>query len=157
LSLRIDADVIDWFKAQLLCAGEGVVAGSAFNSDAKSKTLPTAVYSGACASCHGFDAKGFTPYIPALTSNPVVLDDNPTSLINLVLNGSIPLIVEGTPDAYCMPQFRQQSSDQDIADVITLFRNGWGNQAPAVTAAQVAKLRKMTHPTSDQAIILKMR
>jgi mono/diheme cytochrome c family protein len=56
-----------------------------------------------------------------------------------------------------MPQFRQQLSDQDIADVITFIRNGWGNQAPAVTAPQVAKLRKTTDPTSDQVIILKMR
>jgi mono/diheme cytochrome c family protein len=116
-----------------------------------------AVFTGACVSCHGFDAKGFTPYMPGLAGNPVVLDDNPSSLINLVLNGSIPLIVKGTPDAYRMPQFRQQSSDQDIADVITFIRNGWGNQAPAVTAAQVAKLRKTTDPTSDQVIILKMR
>lgn len=114
------------------------------------------VYIGACGSCHGFDAKGFPPYMPALASNPVVLDDNPYSLINLVLNGSVPLLASGMPDAYRMPQFRQQLSDQDIADVITFIRNGWGNQAPAVTAAQVAKLRKTTDPTSDQVIILKM-
>ena len=116
-----------------------------------------AVYTGACASCHGFDAKGFTPYMPALAGNPVVLDDNPSSLINLVLNGSIPLVVKGMPDAYRMPQFRQQLSDQDAADVITFTRNRWGNQAPAVTATQVAKLRKTTNPISDQVIVLKMR
>jgi mono/diheme cytochrome c family protein len=56
-----------------------------------------------------------------------------------------------------MPQFRQQYSDQEIADVVTFIRNGWGNQAPAVTAAEGAKLRKTTDPTSDQVIILKMR
>jgi alcohol dehydrogenase (quinone), cytochrome c subunit len=116
-----------------------------------------AVYAGACASCHGFDAKGFTPYMPALVGNPVVLDHEPSSLINLMLNGSIPLVAEGTPDAYRMPQFRQQLSDQDIADVITFIRNGWGNRATAVSAAQVAKLRKTTDPTSDRVIILKMR
>jgi alcohol dehydrogenase (quinone), cytochrome c subunit len=48
-------------------------------------------------------------------------------------------------------------SDQDAADVITFTRNRWGNQAPAITAAQVAKLRKTTNPTSDKVIILKMR
>jgi mono/diheme cytochrome c family protein len=117
----------------------------------------SAVYAGACASCHGFDARGFTPYMPALAGNPVVLDDDPSSLINLMLNGSIPLVAEGAPDAYRMPQFRQQLSDQEIADVITFIRNRWGNQAPAVTAPQVAKLRKTTDPTSDQVIILKMR
>jgi len=115
------------------------------------------VYAGFCASCHGFDAKGFTPYMPVLAGNPVVLDDNPSSLINEVLNGSIPLVAQGTPDAYRMPQFRQQLSDQDIADVITFIRNRWGNQAPAVNASQVAKLRKTTDPMSDQVIILKMR
>jgi mono/diheme cytochrome c family protein len=61
------------------------------------------------------------------------------------------------PDAYRMPQFRQQLSDADIADVITLIRNGWGNRATAVTAAQVAKLRKTTDPTTDRVIILRMR
>jgi mono/diheme cytochrome c family protein len=56
-----------------------------------------------------------------------------------------------------MPQFRQQLSDQEASDVITFIRNRWGNQAPTVTAAQVAKLRKTTNPTGDQVIILKMR
>ena len=116
-----------------------------------------AVYTGTCANCHGLDAKAFTPYMPTLAGNPVVLDNDPSSLINLVLNGSIPLVVKGRPDAYRMPQFRLQFSDQDIADVVTLIRNGWGNQAPAVTAAQVAELRKTTDPTSDRVIILKMR
>jgi len=116
-----------------------------------------AIYASDCASCHGFDAKGFTSYMPALAGNPVVLDENPSSLINVLLNGSVPLVAMGTPDAYRMPQFRQQLSDQDAADVITFMRNRWGNQAPAVTATQVAKLRKTTNPTSDQVIILKMR
>ncbi len=116
-----------------------------------------ALYAGACASCHGFDAKGFAPYMPALIGNPVVLDHDPSSLINLMLNGSIPLVARDTPDAYRMPQFRQQLSDEDIADVVTFIRNGWGNGATAVSAAQVAKLRKTTDPTSDRVIILRMR
>ena len=115
------------------------------------------VYAGSCANCHGFDAKGFAPYMPALAGNPVVLDTDPSSLINLVLNGSNPLVVKGTPDSYRMPQFRLQYSDQEIADVVTFIRNGWGNSAPVVTAAEVGKLRKTTDPTSDQVLILKMR
>jgi alcohol dehydrogenase (quinone), cytochrome c subunit len=124
----------------------------------KPATQPgSAVYAGACASCHGFDAKGFPPYMPALAGNPVVLDDDPASLINEVLNGSIPLVAKGTPAAYRMPQFRQQLSDQDIAEIVTFIRNRWGNQAPPVMAPQVAKLRKTTDPTSDRVVILKMR
>jgi alcohol dehydrogenase (quinone), cytochrome c subunit len=116
-----------------------------------------AVYAGYCASCHGFDAKGFTPYMPALAGNPVVVDENPSSLINEMLNASIPLVGNGTPNAYRMPQFRQQLSDEDIADVVTFIRNQWGNQASAVTARQVATLRKKTDPTSDHVVVLKMR
>jgi alcohol dehydrogenase (quinone), cytochrome c subunit len=115
------------------------------------------VFAGSCANCHGFDGKGFAPYMPALAGNPVVLDTDPSSLINLVLNGSNPLVVKGTPDSYRMPQFRLQYSDQEIADVVTFIRNGWGNSAPVVTAAEVAELRKTTDPTSDQVLILKMR
>jgi mono/diheme cytochrome c family protein len=115
------------------------------------------IYTGNCVNCHGFDAKGFGPYMPPLAGNPIVLDNDPSSLINLVLNGSTPLAVKGMPDSYRMPNFRVQYSDQEVADVITFIRNGWGNQAPAVTAAEVAKLRKTTDPTSDEVIILKMR
>jgi mono/diheme cytochrome c family protein len=124
-----------------------------------SPTMPpgATIYASDCTSCHGFDAKGFAAYMPALANNPVVLDENPASLINVVLNGSVPLVARGTPNAYRMPQFRQQLSDQDAADVITFMRNSWGNQAPAVSAMQVAKLRKSTNPTSDQVTVLKMR
>ncbi|MFZ3361746.1 MAG: cytochrome c [Xanthobacteraceae bacterium] len=115
------------------------------------------LYAGDCASCHGLDGKGFRPYLPAVAGNPTVLDGEPASLINLVLNGSTPLVVKGTPDAYRMPQFRLQFTDQEIADVVTFIRNGWGNRAAPVTAAQVADLRKTTDPTSDQVVVLKMR
>ncbi len=76
----------------------------------------------------GSTARASAPYMPALAGNPIVLDDDPSSLINLVLNGSNPLVVKGTPDAYRMPQFRLQFSDQEIADVVTFIRNGWGNR-----------------------------
>jgi alcohol dehydrogenase (quinone), cytochrome c subunit len=57
-----------------------------------------AIYNGTCVNCHGFDGKGFGPYTPVLAGNPVVLDNDPSSLINLVLNGWSPLVVEGIPD-----------------------------------------------------------
>ena len=157
----IDIDAIaSYLKSLPATSAQGAVAYDNATTVAlrdRPTTLPgSAVYSAACASCHGFDGKGFTPYLPALAGNPVVLDENPPSLVNEVLNGSIPLVAEGTPAPYRMPQFRQQLSNQGIADVITFIRNGWGNQAPA-TAAQVAKLRKTTDPTSDRVIVLKMR
>jgi alcohol dehydrogenase (quinone), cytochrome c subunit len=114
-------------------------------------------YLGYCMTCHGVDGRGQSPYIPPLAGNPVVLDTDTHSLINLVLNGAQPLVVKGTPDAYRMPQYRAQLSDEEIAEVLSFVRGAWGNGAAAVTAAQVKALRPVTDPSSDQVIVLKMR
>jgi mono/diheme cytochrome c family protein len=115
------------------------------------------LYLGHCVSCHGADGKGQGVYIPPLAGNPVLLDPNPNSLINLVLNGSQTIVVKGTPDSYRMPQYRVQLSDGEIADVLTFVRGAWGNGTAGVTADQVKALRPATDPSSDQVIILKMR
>jgi mono/diheme cytochrome c family protein len=41
-----------------------------------------------------------------------------------------------------MPAYAAKMSDQQIADVTTFIRNAWGNAAPVVSAAQVAKARR---------------
>ena len=41
-----------------------------------------------------------------------------------------------------MPSLAWRLSDQEVADVATFVRAGWGNQAPAVSAATVAEVRK---------------
>jgi mono/diheme cytochrome c family protein len=120
-------------------------------------TAVNAIYAGNCASCHGADGKGFASYLPRLAGNPTVLDPDPSSLINITLNGSMPLVVKGAPDAYRMPQFRLQLTDQQIAEVLSYVRASWGNGSPSVTASQVATLRKSTDPSSDQVTVLKMR
>jgi mono/diheme cytochrome c family protein len=110
-----------------------------------------------CGTCHLADGKGQAPYLPALAGNPVVVDPSPASLINVVLNGSQAIVVNDLPDAYRMPQFRALLSDQEVADVVSFIRSGWGNQAAPVDAATVAKLRKVTDPASDQVQILRMK
>jgi mono/diheme cytochrome c family protein len=95
--------------------------------------------------------------MPPLAGNPAVLDANPSSLINLVLNGAEPLVVKGIPDAYRMPQYRVQLNDEEIAQVLSFVRSAWGNDATPVTTEQVKRLRPVTDPSSDQVIILKMR
>jgi mono/diheme cytochrome c family protein len=95
--------------------------------------------------------------MPPLAGNPAALDGDPSSLINLVLNGADPLIVKGVPDAYRMPQFRVQLNDEQIAQVLSFVRGAWGNGASAVNTDQVAKLRPVTDPSSDRVIVLKMR
>jgi mono/diheme cytochrome c family protein len=85
------------------------------------------------------------------------MDSNPSSLINLVLNGAQTIVAKGTPDSYRMPQYRVQLTDDEIAGVVSFVRSAWGNGAPAVTADEVKKLRPVTDPSSDHVIFLKMR
>lgn len=116
-----------------------------------------AVFRAQCASCHGVDGKGLGESLPSLAGNPNVLAADPSSVINLILNGSQRVVRQGVPDSYRMAPFRLQLSDQEIADVATWVRRSWGNHADAVSEAEVAKLRAATDMSSDQVLFLKMR
>ena len=115
------------------------------------------VYMQQCMTCHRPDGKGFAPYLPPLAGNPVIQDPSPASLINIVLNSSSMVVVEGMPDAYRMPQYRVLLNDQEIADVVTFVRGSWGNKASPVTAEEVDKMRKETDPAGDEFHILRMK
>jgi mono/diheme cytochrome c family protein len=95
--------------------------------------------------------------MPPLAGASSVLSDDPSSVINIALNGSLRVVAGGTPDAYRMPPFRAQLSDQEIADLATYVRSSWGNKAPVVGAEAVATMRAHTDPASSQVIILQMR
>jgi alcohol dehydrogenase (quinone), cytochrome c subunit len=123
----------------------------------KPQQAGAATYLGFCSACHGIDGKGQIPLMPPLAGNPAVLDADPSSLINLVLNGAEPLVVKGVPDSYRMPQYRIQLNDEQIAEVLSFVRGAWGNDAAPVPTAEVNKLRPVTDPSSDRVIVLKMR
>jgi mono/diheme cytochrome c family protein len=110
-----------------------------------------------CAACHLADGKGHAPYIAPLAANPAVMDPDPSSLINITLNGSSRVVVEGMPDAYRMPQFRVLLNDEQIAEIVSFIRSSWGNKGGPVTADQVAKIRANSSAASDAVVILKMR
>ncbi|MCC9625609.1 c-type cytochrome [Thalassospira sp. MA62] len=114
-------------------------------------------YVAKCAFCHGRDGMGRKPWIPPLAGVSSVLAPHPESTINVTLNGSGRVVSNGVPDAYRMPPYRQQLSDDEIADVLTYVRSAWGNTGDAVTADQVADLRGRTDPASSEPIILQMR
>ena len=116
------------------------------------------VYLQFCAPCHQLDGKGAAPYIPTLAGNPAVLDRDPISLINITLNGTAPVVVGGTPDAYRMNPFRSLLGDRELAALVSFMRSAWGNHAAAVTPSQVADLRAKTDPVNyDRLDLLRMR
>lgn len=110
-----------------------------------------------CASCHGLDGKGQPEWMPPLAGATSALAKESASAINITLNGSQRVVAAGVPDAYRMPAFREQLSDQEIADVLSYMRSTWGNHGGAVDAQAVGKLRGHTDPASSSPIILHMR
>ncbi|GLQ11161.1 cytochrome c [Devosia yakushimensis] len=116
-----------------------------------------ALYLRQCSNCHGVDGRGRGVLQPPLAGTPTVLEDNPASIINILLNGAGRMVVNGVPDSYRMTPFRVLLRDDEIADIATFIRGSWGNDAPPVTAAEVAAMREHTDPSSDEVIVLQMR
>ncbi|CAN7559635.1 cytochrome c [Rhizobium rhizogenes] len=110
-----------------------------------------------CGFCHGNDGKGRNQWIPPLAGAASSLAPENASQINVTLNGSGRVVTAGIPDAYRMPPFREQLSDEQIADVLSYVRSTWGNHGGAVTATQVKALRDHTNPASSNPIVLQMR
>jgi mono/diheme cytochrome c family protein len=110
-----------------------------------------------CSTCHGQDGKGRGDLLPPLAGNASVLEREPASLLNIILNGAGRIVVNGVPDSYRMTPFRLLLSDEEIADVATFIRSSWGNPAAAVQASQVKELREATDPSSDHVIVLRLR
>ncbi len=100
-------------------------------------------YVDSCAACHKTDGSGYQRFYPALRGNPVVMADDPTSLIHIVLVGGTLPGVQGAPTAITMPAFGWRLNDQQVADVVNFIRGSWGNGVKSsVSAKDVAALRK---------------
>jgi alcohol dehydrogenase (quinone), cytochrome c subunit len=100
------------------------------------------VYMAFCMHCHGADGRGFAPMLAPLAGNPNVLEKDPSSLINVTLNGTDDLVIQGVPAPYPMPHYAPVLNDRQIADVLTFVRGSWNNNTPPVSEQDVGKLRK---------------
>ena len=76
------------------------------------------------------------PRFPALAGNPVVMSEDSTSLIRIVLEGGPTPKTETGQANEKMPAFATLT-DREIAEVVSYIRQSWGNQAPPVSTRQV--------------------
>jgi len=131
--------------------GEGN-AGKTASADPPDQTVMKSgeqIYADECSGCHTPNGKGIAGLFPSLNSSPVVQQTDPTTVLHVVLRGALSVGTKPAPTAPAMPQFAWILSDKDVAAVVTYIRNAWGNSAPAVSAGQVAKTRKMLVERSD--------
>jgi mono/diheme cytochrome c family protein len=99
------------------------------------------LYKGACIACHEADGSGAPRIYPPLPGNANLQSADPASTLRVILDGAQTVTTPRAPNTGSMPAYATMS-DQQIAAVATFIRNAWGNAAPAVTAAHVAKARR---------------
>ena len=87
------------------------------------------VYLNTCAVCHQPTGAGMPPTFPALKGSKIATGPVADHL-NRVMNGK-----PGT----AMQAFKDQLSDQDIADVVTYERNAWGNNTGTLVKPEDVK------------------
>ncbi len=99
-----------------------------------------------CASCHGAQGQGVqlggSVALPALAGNRAVSMHTSANLVRIILAGGYAPSTAGNPRPFGMPPFVHVLDDTDIAAVTTYIRQSWGNQADAVSAADVVRHRK---------------
>jgi len=116
--------------------------GSATGADAGAMLRGAAIYSDACASCHLDDGVGQARFFPPLGHNAMLQQTDATGLVHLILAGGRIGTSPSRPSPLTMPSFAWKLTDEEIADVSTFIRNSWGNQAPALSARDVQRLRE---------------
>jgi len=125
--------------------GEGGASGAA-GTGASARPDGARVYETQCASCHQPDGSGVEGAYPPLAGDPVVTDGDPRRHIQIVLFGLEGKSIEGTSYPAVMPAWGDRLSDEEVAAVVNHERTAWGNDAPTVTAEEVAAVREEGPP-----------
>ena len=106
------------------------------------------IYLARCMSCHQTDGMGIAGVFPPLVETDWVTGDA-GRLIRVVLDGMMGEIkVNGVVYSGAMPPWKAFLSDAEVAALVTYVRDAWDNGASAVTAQQVANVRKATSDRS---------
>ena len=95
-----------------------------------------------CGACHFVTGKGAPGVFPQLDQATIVNAGDPGGLIHTILAGAQQPSTAKAPSTLAMPGFANRLSDDQVAKLATFIRQGWSNKADAVTADQVAEVRK---------------
>lgn len=119
-------------SAIVLLGSDRGPSGAATNSEG------ALIYVTKCVACHRADGRGAGPY-PPLAHNPHVTATDTQQLIATVTSGrNGPVTILGRNYGAPMPAQYPELSNAQIAAVLTYIRSAWGNNAPAISDAQIA-------------------
>jgi mono/diheme cytochrome c family protein len=100
-----------------------------------------AIFTDTCSACHATNGTGVERLFPRRAGNAIVKQDDPSSLVHIILTGARATGTEARPTSPAMPSLGYRLNDNQIAAVVTYIRNSWGNAAPGVDADVVRTLR----------------
>jgi mono/diheme cytochrome c family protein len=127
----------------------GQQEGAADSPDQATMKAGAQIYADECSGCHTGDGKGVPRIFPSLANSSEVQQNDPTSLLRVVLRGARSVGTNQAPTAPAMPAFSWVLNDDQVAAVLTYIRNSWNNAAPQVSAGQVGKARKSFAERAD--------
>jgi mono/diheme cytochrome c family protein len=103
------------------------------------------LYEQHCVQCHGEQGQGIPGAYPALAGNRAVTLASPANLVQVVLNGGFAPATAGNPRPFGMPPFVLVMNDVEVASLLSFIRSAWGNQASALSTADVNRLRSQAN------------
>ncbi len=153
-SARLDATQIKMLVAWLMPEAESaveVVSNTQENVVANESTEDAAalgekisgeqIYAKYCLACHQSNGEGLPGIFPPLKNSEVVLADDASEHIDIVLNGLKDKEIAGVNYPAPMPGFGAQLSNEEVAAVVNHERLQWGNSAKPITGKSVAGKR----------------
>lgn len=105
-------------------------------------SLGARLYLDNCAACHFVSGKGAPEIFPELQGNPMVLGKDASPLLSVILKGASSPATDRRPMHLVMQGYADRLTDEEVAQLATFLRKGWGNQAAEVSASDVAKVRQ---------------
>ena len=119
------------------CSGGTPAVPSAGDAAPPAADTGARIFNGNCVPCHQQNGQGIPGVYPSLAGSPVVLGD-PAALALWVIKGQRPASMPAGRYSTTMLQFGWMK-DGDAAALLTYVRSNFGNSAPPVDAAAVAK------------------
>ena len=111
-----------------------------------------AIFTDTCSACHTRDGGGIEHMFPRLANNAIVRQDDPTTLIRIILTGVRGAGTDAFPTSPAMPSFGYRLDDSQVAAVVSYIRNSWGNAASPVDADTVKSVRaRVSSPVARSA------
>jgi mono/diheme cytochrome c family protein len=132
-------------------AGAAGPGGGVTTAELSPRDRGKKIFAANCQTCHQANGLGVAGQYPPLAGSEFTTGGSrrPAMIVLKGLQG--PVTVKGQKfGSAVMQPWDKTLTDQKIADVLTYERSDWGNNASAVTAEQIAGLRKelASHPDS---------